>query len=695
MSQSSTQPEPELSLQSLSQSEPESGPPQPPHPSQPPAPPTQDPHQLQSQSQDQPALQQEQASNLEHQEKPLWIKHQRVLLLVLGLTVCAAISGLLYYIHHSLHRNTITVSPCLSLACRLAEARLSTSPDPFTQPCDHFLSTCGAARSQKSGGRQRGQGILGHPQNRMERSVWPEVRNEQTINRSPVEEKTLSRKTVLLQNLREILETNYKSNSSAFQKTQHFYHSCMDMRAIETTGAEPFLKLIQKLGGWAVSGQWNKTDFNTTLGLLMRDYGTFPFFNLYVGKDPEEAASRRTKRYIQIDQPELLIPIAWDNKTQKSKAEPQALRPFLASCQSYLALLGAPQSEHMKHVGMFLSLSSELAVAASPLYHRQSKGLLHQRVTIKELQVSLLLNEINACFIAVSSHNKIVHAVGDCVWAHYLNATDKTGRRGVLPLSAAQQQEVWVQYSALQVALQAYYRSLNQDPADTSLLGTYHVHLFLRAFSQINCDADPYSESMPLDPSFFILVICANSNFCPSSLQCSIKRQQNSSQTDSFGKGLGKAGAKRLGRMLKRAIQHQEGPSRKKKDSVPNTPIRLLKHQIEAKAKNAPRTNSSKLTSQQVAKLILSLVSQCKHRAGISMAEVKQILAAQGYDVTKNNRQVNMVTKRMVNNRTLVETKRNASFRLNKADIGLNSKPLMFYTIDNGKKADKEEHCDK
>lgn len=48
-----------------------------------------------------------------------------------------------------------------------------------------------------------------------------------------------------------------------------------------------------------MSGQWNKTDFNSTLSLLMRDYATFPFFNLYVGKDPEETALGSTKRYIQ------------------------------------------------------------------------------------------------------------------------------------------------------------------------------------------------------------------------------------------------------------------------------------------------------------------------------------------------------------------------------------------------------------
>lgn len=191
------------------------------------------------------------------------------------------------------------MSPCLTLACQLAEAHLSTSPDPFAQTCDHFLSTCRTRSSHKSRGRQRGQGIPGHPQNRMEKSAWPETESEETINRRPVEDKILSRKSALLQNLRKILgkmvtsglniyficvdgkisvlcvftwdeptphknkhtgfgkpmiqylfsvsrlENNNGSNSSAVQKTRDFYHSCMDTRSIETTGAEPFLKLIQ------------------------------------------------------------------------------------------------------------------------------------------------------------------------------------------------------------------------------------------------------------------------------------------------------------------------------------------------------------------------------------------------------------------------------------------------------------------
>lgn len=62
---------------------------------------------------------------------------------------------------------------------------------------------------------------------------------------------------------------------------------------------KPFLSLRLQLGGWAVSGQWNRTDFNSTLRMLMRDYATFPFFSLRVGRDPEEMTSGIPKKYIQ------------------------------------------------------------------------------------------------------------------------------------------------------------------------------------------------------------------------------------------------------------------------------------------------------------------------------------------------------------------------------------------------------------
>lgn len=60
--------------------------------------------------------------------------------------------------------------------------------------------------------------------------------------------------------------------------------------------------------------------------------------------------------------------------------------------------------------------------------------------------------------MVVYSNSASVHTVGECVWTHYLAVTEKEERGGALSLSAVQQQEVWLQYSALQIALQVSSR---------------------------------------------------------------------------------------------------------------------------------------------------------------------------------------------------------------------------------------------
>ncbi|XP_054903692.1 histone H1-like [Poeciliopsis prolifica] len=139
-----------------------------------------------------------------------------------------------------------------------------------------------------------------------------------------------------------------------------------------------------------------------------------------------------------------------------------------------------------------------------------------------------------------------------------------------------------------------------------------------------------------------------------------VSKHQNNPSKNPAGRGLGKAGAKRLGRLLKRVVLPREEPAAVA--ALPKTPVRLFKHQIEKKADNAP---TAKFSKQQVSKLILNVVSQCKHKGGISMDELKETLAAEGYDVAKNNRQVKVVTEQLVNNKTLVRTTRNTSLKLN------------------------------
>lgn len=109
----------------------------------------------------------------------------------------------------------------------------------------------------------------------------------------------------------------------------------------------------------------------------------------------------------------------------------------------------------------------------------------------------------------VSSYSATVQVVGGCVWTHYLAVRGGEERSGTLSLSAVQLQEVWLQYSALQIALQvsihlqtmppmwsiliyscstfpqAYNQSLKTNPSDTAISGLSYFHLFLRAFSQV------------------------------------------------------------------------------------------------------------------------------------------------------------------------------------------------------------------
>uniref|UniRef100_A0A8C8I3X0 H15 domain-containing protein n=1 Tax=Oncorhynchus tshawytscha TaxID=74940 RepID=A0A8C8I3X0_ONCTS len=54
------------------------------------------------------------------------------------------------------------------------------------------------------------------------------------------------------------------------------------------------------------------------------------------------------------------------------------------------------------------------------------------------------------------------------------------------------------------------------------------------------------------------------------------------------------------------------------------------------------KINNAMHVTTRVSQLIIRVVSQCKHRGGISIVDLKHALAAGGYDVTKNNTRVNL-----------------------------------------------------
>jgi len=44
---------------------------------------------------------------------------------------------------------------------------------------------------------------------------------------------------------------------------------------------------------------------------------------------------------------------------------------------------------------------------------------------------------------------------------------------------------------------------------------------------QVTCDADPYREFMPFEPSFLVTVLCSDSGLCPKPLTCLNKSQSS------------------------------------------------------------------------------------------------------------------------------------------------------------------------
>ncbi|XP_055066561.2 kell blood group glycoprotein isoform X1 [Misgurnus anguillicaudatus] len=731
-------------------------------------------------------------------------KNWKLILALFAISLLAMTIGLAVYAHQQemedpwILQLKSAAPPCLSPACQRASEHFSVTMDPFSRPCDYFLLTCGAGGSSSHRRRQRGKQIInedkrGQDKKRDVRSgELVEMKEEETDFQEKHKgqlDKFPDRQTALLKAIKEILESPDEgvSMNTAKQKAKQFFKTCMESESPEKVGSQPFLNLLQQLGGWAVSGESKKSDFNKTLALLMGQYSTFPFFSVYVGPNTGDGHTETKQPYIQIDEPHFQFPIDWNNNTQKSKANYQYLRPFLTSCKEVLALLGVPPSRTPQDCGLYVSLSTTLAVATSPLSYRLSQKLLYHNITIDELQTrapaidwlaclqatfqplpisqsdvvlvhnlpyiihmsqtlsawkiqhnimgtdplhtymmlnllqtlipaldsrfmqtvrnfsiatgdtqedlprwwkcvqqtergfdtllshvikeqhahkeaeelvqdifsslkikletltwrdnkssELVLNKIKSLTPRLSAetnalnHTKLnqlyaevfvseedyfsnylqmlllerksrrrllSHATraeglsltpflsgndiiipdgmfvspffhsthpralnygtlgflmakdflhlllpeihtqaknpelgGACVWSHYLNVTKGPGQVGSFSLPPLKQQEVWVQYSALQVALHAYKISFTRHPGDSSLSGLSYVHLLLSSFTKVSCDTDSYREFMPFEPSFLVSVLCSNIRFCPKPITC--KKQYQSYPTE-------------------------------------------------------------------------------------------------------------------------------------------------------------------
>uniref|UniRef100_A0A3Q1GQK3 H15 domain-containing protein n=1 Tax=Acanthochromis polyacanthus TaxID=80966 RepID=A0A3Q1GQK3_9TELE len=70
-------------------------------------------------------------------------------------------------------------------------------------------------------------------------------------------------------------------------------------------------------------------------------------------------------------------------------------------------------------------------------------------------------------------------------------------------------------------------------------------------------------------------------------------------------------------------------------------------------------------------KLIVAAVAESNERKGMSLAAIKKVLAAQGFDVTKSNKRINTIVTKLVTNGVLIQTKgtgASGSFKLAKKE---------------------------
>ncbi|XP_020822453.1 histone H1.5-like [Phascolarctos cinereus] len=92
-------------------------------------------------------------------------------------------------------------------------------------------------------------------------------------------------------------------------------------------------------------------------------------------------------------------------------------------------------------------------------------------------------------------------------------------------------------------------------------------------------------------------------------------------------------------------------------------------HVEKAQAKKTKTGSRPKAVGPPVSELITNAVAASTERNGVSLAALKKVLAAGGYDVEKNNSRIKLGLRSLVSKGTLVQTKgtgASGSFRLNK-----------------------------
>ncbi|KAM7006134.1 endothelin-converting enzyme 1 [Tautogolabrus adspersus] len=181
--------------------------------------------------------------------------------------------------------------------------------------------------------------------------------------------------------MKHLLEnTTMKGLSQAEEKAQRYYQACMNEAKIEDLGAKPLQELISQLGGWALTGDWDKDNFQEVLRKVSANFHTSPFFTVFVSTDSKNSNSN----IIQVDQSSLGLPSRdyYLNKTSNEKY----LTAYLHFLTELGILLGGTEETSRTLMEEIVDFETTLANITVPQEERRDEELIYNKMEAKDLK---------------------------------------------------------------------------------------------------------------------------------------------------------------------------------------------------------------------------------------------------------------------------------------------------------------------